>query len=150
MKRLLGIALLAMWIPSLLPASEFDALVREFSRQTGSEQTRIPFFGLARFVVAVSHPAGTSDLRLAVFEHANVQPRNFAKVADEVVGGAWNRIVRVQSRKGESTNIYTRRDGNHLRVLLATVDGKDATFVEMRIKPETLMKFVDEHRCDRH
>jgi hypothetical protein len=150
MKRLLGVALLAIWIPALLPASEFDELVREFSRQTGSEQTHIPFFGIARFVVAVSHPAGTSDLRLAVFEHPNVCPRDFARVADEIVGGRWNRILRAQSRKGDSTNIYTRRDGNHLRLLVATVDRSDATFVEMRIKPEALMKFVDERRCDRH
>jgi hypothetical protein len=149
MKRLWGVALLAMFLPALLPASEFDELVREFSRQTGSEQTRIPFFGIARFAVAISHPAGTSDLRLAVFEHPNVLPRDFAKVTDEITRGGWNRIVRVQSRKGDSTNIYTRRDGNHLRLLLATVDGDDATFVEMRIKPEALMKFVDEHRCDR-
>ena len=150
MKRLLGIILLAIWIPALLPASEFDELVREFSRQTGSPQTRIPFFGIARFVVAVSHPAGTSDLRLAVFEHPNVLPRDFAKVTDGIVRGGWNRIVRVQSRKGDSTNIYTRREGNHLRLLLATVDGDDATFIEMRIRPEALMKFVDEHRCERH
>jgi hypothetical protein len=149
MRRLLGVALVALWLPGLLPASEFDALVREFSRQTGSEQTRIPFFGIARFAIAISHPAGTSDLRLAVFEHPNVLPRNFAKVADEVVGGGWNRIIRVQSRKGASTNIYTRRDGNHLRLLVATVDGEDATFVEMRIKPEALMKFVDEQRGHR-
>ncbi len=149
MKRLLGVVLLAIWIPALLPASEFDELVREFSRQTGSEQTRIPFFGIARFVVAVSHPAGTSDLRLAVFEHPNVLPRDFAKVTDGLVGGGWNPIVRAQSKKGESTNIYTRREGNHLRLLVATVDGDDATFVEMRIKPEALMKFVDEHRGDR-
>ena len=150
MKRLLGVALLATFIPALLPASEFDELVREFSRQTGSEQTRIPFFGIARFAVAISHPAGTSDLRLAVFEHPNVLPRDFAKVTDEITRGGWNRIVRVQSRKGDSTNIYTRRDGNHLRLLLATVDHDDATFIEMRIRPEALMKFVDEHRCDRY
>ncbi len=146
MRRFLGIGLLALCIPAVLPASEFDALVREFSRQTGSEQTRIPFFGLARFVVAVSHPAGTSDLKLAVFEHPNVLPGDFASVTDRVVGGAWNRIVRVQSKKGESTNIYTRRDGNHLRMLVATVNNDDAVFVELRIRPQELMKFVDEHR----
>jgi len=146
MRRYLGIWVLALAIPVLLAASEFDSLVREFSRQTGSEQTRIPFFGLARFVVAVSHPAGTSDLKLAVFEHPNVAPRDFGRVTDQVVGEGWKRIVRVQSRKGESTNIYTREDGTHLRLLVATVDYENATFVEMRIKPQELMKFVDEHR----
>jgi hypothetical protein len=147
MRRILGVALLAMWMPALLPAGEFEVLVHEFSRQTGSEQTRIPFFGVARFVVAVAHPAGTSDLKLAVFEHANVRPRDFARVADDVAGSGWKRIVRVQTRRGESTNIYTHQDGNYLRLLVASVEGENATFVEMRIKPEALMKFVDEHRC---
>jgi hypothetical protein len=147
MKRLLGIAVLVIGIPALLPASDFDTLVSEFSRQTGSEQTHIPFFGIARFVIAIAHPAGTSDLKLAVFEHPNVRPRDFGRVTDEVVGGGWNRIVRSQSRKGQSTSIYTRRDGNHLRLLVASVDDANATFVEMRIRPEALMKFVDEQRC---
>jgi hypothetical protein len=146
MRRYLGIGLLTLCIPVLLAASEFDTLVREFSRQTGSEQTHIPFFGLARFVVAVSHPAGTSDLKLAVFEHPNVLPRDFGRVTDRAVGDAWKRIVRVQSRKGESTSIYTREEGSRLRVLIATVDYENATFIEMRIKPQELMKFVDEHR----
>jgi hypothetical protein len=52
----------------------------------------------------------------------------------------------VQSRKGESTSIYTREEGSRLRVLIATVDYENATFIEMRIKPQALMKFVDEHR----
>jgi hypothetical protein len=98
MRRYLGIGLLALCLPVLLAASAFDTLVREFSRQTGSEQTRIPFFGLARLVVAVSHPAGTSDLKLAVFEHPNVLARDFGRVTDQVAGDGWKRIVRVQSR----------------------------------------------------
>jgi len=146
MRRICGIALLATWLPLLTAASAFDGLVREFSRQTGSQQLHIPFFGLARFVVAVGHPAGTSELKLAVFEHPNLERGSFSTVADGLVGSSWKRIVRVRSKNGESTNIYTQRDGKQLRVLVASVDREDATFVEVRIKPETLMKFVDDHR----
>jgi hypothetical protein len=146
MRRILGLTLFSVLMPGVLAAGEFEGLVKEFSRQTGSQEMHIPFFGLARFVVAVAHPAGTSDLKLAVFEHPNVGPFDFGKVADGIVGRGWNRIVRVRSRKGESTNIYTRQDGSRLRLLLATVDRDDATFVEMRIRPEALMKFVDDHR----
>ena len=71
MRRLSTILLLAVSVPALVPASDFNSLVREFSRQTGVHQTKIPFFGLARFVVAVSHPAGTSELKLAIFENVN-------------------------------------------------------------------------------
>jgi hypothetical protein len=36
-------------------------------------------------------------------------------------------------------------NGKDLRVLLTVLDGGEATFVEVRLKPEALMKFVDEH-----
>jgi len=132
-----------------LPASEFDWMVREFSRETGAKAMHIPFFGLARFVVAVGHPAGTSELRLAIFEHANLEPARFSDMTDVATGGAWKPMVRVRSRDGESTNIYAQGDKDNLRLLITTLerDG-EATFVQVRVKPAALMKFVDEH-CDR-
>ena len=148
MKRLL---VLAMLLPAVVPAADFNGFVREFSRQTGAHQLYIPFFGLARFAVAVAHPAGTSDLKLAVFEHVSTRPADFVQTADSLAsGGGWNRIVRVRDRNGECTNIYTRRDGSHLRLMIASLDNGDATFVELRIQPEQLMKFVDEHNGKHH
>lgn len=140
---------LVLFTSSTLPASEFDWMVREFSRETGAQPMHIPFFGLARFVVAVGHPAGTSELRLAIFEHANLEPARFSDMTDMATGGAWRPMVRVRSRDGESTNIYAQGDKDNLRLLITTLerDG-EATFVQVRVKPATLMKFVDEH-CDK-
>ena len=140
---------LVLCTSSTLPASEFDWMVREFSRETGAQPMHIPFFGLARFVVAVGHPAGTSELRLAIFEHANLEPARFSDMTDMATGGAWRPMVRVRSRDGESTNIYAQGDKDNLRLLITTLerDG-EATFVQVRVKPATLMKFVDEH-CDK-
>jgi len=50
------------------------------------------------------------------------------------------------SRNGESTNIYLRSEGEHLRVLVTSLDHDEATFVQVRIRPERLLQFVDEHR----
>ena len=145
--------LLAVSIPVLVAASDFNGLVREFSRQTGAHQTKIPFFGLARFVVAVSHPAGTSELKLAVFENVNGRQGDFVDTAEGLAsGGGWNRIIRVRSKKGagEFTNIYMRPQGNRLGMLVTTVDNSDAVFLQVCIKPEELDKFIDEHRGERH
>jgi hypothetical protein len=84
----------SLLMPPALPASEFDWLVREFSRESGAKAMHIPFLGLARFVVAAGHPAGTSELRLAVFEHANLESVRFSQLTDEMVGSAWKLIVR--------------------------------------------------------
>ncbi len=146
MRRLCACLACLLFIPALLPASEFDWMVREFSRETGASQTRIPFFGLARFIVAVGHPAGASELRLAIFENTNLEPARFSDLTDMAVGSAWKPMVRVRSRDGESTNIYEQSNGDNLRLLITTLErGGEATFVQVRVKPTTLMKFVDEH-----
>jgi len=144
--RLTAILAALLLLPATLPASEFDWLVREFSRESGLTETRIPFFGLARFAVAVAHPEGTSELKLAIFEHANLESTRFSQLTDEMVGGSWKPVIRVRSRNGESTNIYLQEERQNLRVLITSLDHEDATFVQVRIKPESLMKFVDEHR----
>jgi hypothetical protein len=149
MRRLIALATVLLALPLLLPASEFDWMVREFTRQSGARQLHIPFFGLARFVVAVAHPAGTSELKLAVFEHPRVDAENFSSIADRTVGSAWKPIVRVRSRD-ESSNIYAQPNGKHLRLLIATLDKDDAVFVEVRIHPEELIKFVDQQRHNHH
>ncbi len=138
--------LTCLLLPAVLQAGEFDWMVREFSRETGMKPTHIPFFGLAKFVVAVGHPAGTSELNLAIFENADVDAARFTRITDDAVGSSWKPMVRVRSKSGESTNIYARPSGKEMRVLIATLDHSDATFVEVRVEPEALMRFVDEHK----
>ncbi len=145
MRRVIAILTLTLATAVLLPAGEFDWLVREFSRESGAKPVHVPFFGLARFAVALGHPAGTSDLRLAIFEHTDLESHRFSELTDAVVGREWKPIVRVRSRDGESTNIYTQQQGKELRLLITSLDHQDATFVQVKIRPEELMKFVDEH-----
>jgi hypothetical protein len=150
MRRLILLTSLLLAFSAALPASEFDWMVREFARQSGARQLHIPFFGLARFIVAVGHPAGTSELKLAVFEHAGLLPENFSRLADTTISSAWKPIVRVRSRTGESTNIYVQQSGKNLRVLVATLNKDEAVFVQVRIQPEHLMQFIDDQKRGHH
>jgi hypothetical protein len=147
MRRLAFLLFLA---PCLLPAGEFEWMTREFARQSGTQPLHIPFFGLARFVVGVAHPAGAQDLRLAIFEHAfehaNVRAEQFSRMADSTVGQNWKPIVRVRNSSGEVSNIYVQPEGKHVRVLIATRQNDEVVFVELSIRPSELMKFVDEQR----
>jgi hypothetical protein len=145
LRRVLALCSLALLMPLASFANEFDWLVREFCRESGAHQTHIPFFGLVRFGVAVAHPAGTSELRLAVFEKTNLPSDRFSQLTDSVVGGEWKPMIRVRSRNGESTNIYVQETRKGLRLLITSLDGQDATFVQVRIKPDELIKFVDDH-----
>lgn len=149
MRRFFAVIGLVITVPLLLPANEFDWLVREFSRESGAQRTNIPLFGLVRFGVAVAHPAGTSELQLAIFENASLESQRFSQVTDSVLGPQWKPMVRVRSRNRESTNIYAQQIGKDLRLFVTSLDGGQATFVQVRIKPEQLMRFIDDHRGHR-
>ncbi len=148
MRRFLGTFLLLTACSQVLPASDFDWLVREFSRESGARQVQVPFLGFARFIVAVGHPAGATGMRLALFERGNLGSPRFSYLTDSTVGPSWSPIIRVRSKRGESTNIYVRPEGKQLRLLITSLDKEDATFVEVRLKPKALLKFVDDHCGD--
>ena len=92
MSRFLVICALILFVPLILSANEFDWLVREFSHQSGARQTYIPLFGLVRFSVAVLHPAGAIQLRLAVFEHADLESDKFSQLTDAVAAHKYSWI----------------------------------------------------------
>jgi len=141
--------LLVLWVllqPLPGRANEFDWMVREFSRETGAKQVHIPFLGLARFVVAVGHPAGTSDMRLAIFEKGDLECPHFGSLTDRAVGSSWKPMIRVREANGNATNIYVRPQGRNLQLLVTALERNEATFVQVRIQPEKLMRFVDEHQ----
>lgn len=148
-RRVLAGVMICAALPIASWGSEFDWLVREFARESGMEPIHIPFFGLVRFAVAVVQPAGTSELNLAVFEHARLDPERFREMADHSTGHLWKPMVRVRTNV-ESTNIYGQTEGQRLRLLIATLDKEDATFVQVRVKPEDLMRFVDERKWKKH
>ena len=150
MRRFLACVLICTALPLASWGSEFDWLVREFARESGMEPLHIPFFGLVRFAVAVVQPAGASELNLAVFEHARMDPERFSEMADGAAGHLWKPMIRVRSVNGESTNIYAQTEGQRLRLLIASLDKEDATFVQVRVKPQELMRFVDEQKWRRH
>src|SRR3954453_23089558 len=150
MNRSCAVCALILLLPLTLPANDFDWLIREFSRQSGARQTYIPLFGLVRFSVAVVHPAGASELRLAVFEHANLEYEKFIRLTDAVVSHEWKPIVRIRSGNNESTNVYAQQRGRDLRLLLASLDGREAAFVQVQIRPAELIRFIDDHRRREH
>ncbi len=150
MRLALALTVLLVSSAASLPASEFDWMTREFARQSGAQQLHPAIFGFARFVVAIVHPAGATDLRMAVFEHAQIDSHAFTRIADSAAGSAWKPMIRVRESNGEITNIYAQPDGKHVKLLIATYDKDDTVFIEVRVQPQALMKFVEEHSDHHH
>lgn len=146
MRRMWALILSAgLMAPILTNAGDFDRVVHEFSRQSGVSQTKIPFFFLARAAIAVGHPAGTSQINLAIFENASFDADRFSRLTDAAVRSDWKPMIRVRSKGGESTNIYARASGREMHMIIATYENNEATFVEVRVEPDALMRFIQEH-----
>lgn len=148
MKRISALtltSLLLVSVPVILGASEFDWVVRQVERDSGCRRMHIPFFGLAQFFVGVTHPAGASDLKLAIFEKPSVSESEFTRILEGAAQSRWRPMIRVRSRN-ESTNIYIQNSGQKLRLLIGTMEHGEATLVHLQIKPESLLRWVDTNR----
>lgn len=140
-------ACLLLFHPRAIRAAEFDQLVHIVEQQSGCERTHIPFFWLARAAVAVSRPAGTSELKLAMFEHPTIAPEDFSAIVDGALGSSWRPMIRVRSQKGEVTTIFLQENRTQaVRLLIAHRDLSDAMLMQVRLNVDRLLHFVDEHQ----
>ncbi len=144
--------------PSRAGDREFDAIVRRVETYYATPPTRIPLFGLANLIVKVAHPAGATDLKLAIFEDmrrpAFTGGEEFTTLVSEALGPDWRPFVRVHSRRDrEWTCIYSNASGNRLGLLIATLEQREATLVRVRLNTKALLDWVHDpvrQACGRH
>jgi hypothetical protein len=142
------IACLAWSEPGVSGDREFDGLVRRIEARYETDQVRIPLFGLVNFFVKVVRPAGTTDLKLAVFEDMRrplVDGEEFTHLVAEGLGPAWHPFVRVEShRKNEWTSIYADAGGNRLRLLIASMERQEATLIRVHLNTDATLRWVSD------
>ena len=143
-KILLAIALCAA-VPALgadgwFDDRPFDRMIRRVEHHFGARRARIPFLGLATFFSGVVRPVGAKGLKLAIFENVDTAARG------EFVPGidsSWRPLLRVHSnRRADDVYMYARPEGSWTRLLLLTVDRRDAVLMEMSFKPDRLGEFL--------
>jgi len=142
--------LLALILFAALPLrADFDAVVKEVESHSGLKRVRIPFLGLARFVVWVVHPEGVHDFQLATFEgHGDIDGSRIGEMLARNAGPGFRPIVRVHSnrRGSEWTFIYARPVGETFELMLATHEHRDTTVVRAVVDLERLQRAVNHSR----
>jgi len=128
---------------------EFDRVVSAVEKHYGVKRTHIPLMGLANFVLKVSHPAGTSGVKIAVFEDlpSPSGPDELAdldRFMDQICAGRLHPLVVTRSRAaGESAYILTGEVGKSTQMLIATFERHEATVIEATVNIETLLKLLN-------
>ena len=121
----------------------FDKVVRRVENHFAARRTEIPFLGLATFFSHAARPVGAKGLKLAIFENVVTEGRGeFSPGIDS----SWRPLVRVHSRGRDDVYVYARPEGSWTRLLMLTVDRREAVLVEMSLKPDRLGEFISRWR----
>lgn len=128
--------------------NEFDHVVKAIESHYGTRRTHIPFMGLANFAVRVAHPAGTSEIKLAVFEDLKTLGDGDQRELDHFMNSLSSRdlhpLVRVRSRRDdEATYIFAGDFSKSTRLLIATFQPSEATVIEVKVDVNTLLKWIN-------
>ena len=124
---------------------EFNDVVKAISEQFDTKPMRIPFMGLAKFVVKVAHPAGTKQLNIAIFENLDEDKGSGSDLIDSVrlaVGKQWKPFVMVRGDHEENTLVYMVGKGNDVRLLVVTAERDETVVVEVKVSPEAMQKWM--------
>jgi VWFA-related protein len=145
---ILSLALSLTYTTAEARDNEFKALVKHIETHYRARRTRIPFLGLAGFIVKVVRPAGVKGFKLAVFEDqdfsASAEDRTFESVMGRALSAEWQPLVRVHSRKsGERVYVYAKPKGKDLELMIATLERREAVVIQVKVNPDTLAKWME-------
>jgi len=125
-------------------ASDFDSLVRQMESNYGQKRVYIPLLGLVNFGLKIVRPAGTKDLKLAVFEDVDSRRHPSVEQLDSTfLPQGWKPFVRVQSEK-ERVQIYAREAQRDHELLITTFERNEAVMVRVRLNAERLARWIND------
>ena len=148
MRRLL--LLLALSPAAFAVDRQFGDIVRAISDEFHTRPVHIPFFGLVNMVAFAAHPAGTSHIDLAVFEHLDTSDRtgrDLQQLVQRAVGRGWQPFIQVHSRRHgaeELVMVYLRPEGRSCRLLVTSIERDQATVVELKLNPDGFERWISD------
>jgi hypothetical protein len=124
--------------------AEFRRVVHSIESNYRVHHTRIPFLGLAMFF---ARPAGVHGFHLAVFESMpNISsPEEVRTLVENSLDPGWYPFVRVRSRgksDSETTLIYTRPDGNRMKMMIVNIEPSESVIVKMDISEHAMDEWM--------
>ncbi|HWQ54888.1 MAG TPA: hypothetical protein VN442_14475 [Bryobacteraceae bacterium] len=92
-------------------------------------------------------PAGTKDMKMAIFEDlpvidTEVDTRN---LFCENLGPEWKPFVRVHSRRdNETVTIYAKMGGKDMRILMAVLEPREAVIMQLKVNKKALQRWFED------
>jgi hypothetical protein len=126
---------------------DFSRLVKEVESQFDLKRQHVRVFGLTKPVAKLARHSSTEVLDLAILERQTfprTHDREFSEVAREALSQEWRSLVRIVSRRdGEGTSIYARRDGEHYRLIIATLEPNEVVLIQLKMNSDDVCRLID-------
>jgi hypothetical protein len=151
-KLLIAIFLMVLTVGFTVPAAsakpnEYDAIVRHLETKYQAKKVHIPFMWLARFAVAVVHPAGVKSFKVTIFENLKFSRDRLDQEMQEAMrnsfGTEWVPILRVRSRDGEQVYMYMREAGANVKITMVTIEKEQAAVIRATFDANKLAEFIN-------
>jgi hypothetical protein len=139
----------ALAIPCFAGDREFNSVVSTVEAQYGVHKMHVPLLGFATFCLKMAGTPGTSDMKIAVFQHMP-RPRGssdleFEQRVTSSLGPEWQRFVRVRTQENNGfTIIYTNAGEKDIKMMIVTLQPDDATVVQVKLKSSDLKRWIDD------
>jgi len=157
---LVPVGLAAVMTPAIMLAANgtggmgggFDEVVRGIEHRYHVHANKIPFMGLISFVAGRATHGGVRGLHVAEIENVQgpIDGEEFNALVEEKAGKGWQRIIRETSRSGDDQNlILVRPEGDHLGMLVVSLDGHEMNVVQLSMNPDQLTDEMAKHRHHR-
>jgi hypothetical protein len=142
--------------PGQLRADDFGKIVHKIETSYHVHRNYRFLMGFARVVVKCTGGfTGVGAFKIALFENQRLFSANPDSGLDDVVQSAgehgWQSIIKSYSRHNdEHAYIYARPEGKDLKLLIVSVERNEAVVIQVKINPDKLSRFIDEHEGGGH
>ena len=156
-KRLLTRLSIAVVMLTLAPAASlagdesFSSVVKHIKSNYHAKQQG--FFGammLARFAVKFIKPAGVKNFKVVLLKDLDYSeapgPRNgqFHAIIQSKIDPMWTPLVQYSSpREKQWTYVYVTREKEDVKLLVVTLQQRDAVVLQTKFSPERLIEFMN-------
>lgn len=140
-------SVLGAW-PAQPADRDFSDVVRAIGEQLHAKPQHIPLFGLVNLYTAAAHPAGTKHIELATFENVHYLHGYQKSIPESVraaVGESWKPFIHVRSEHDrETVLVYMRETGHNCKLLIVSMEDREATVVEILLDIDGLSRWIDD------
>lgn len=131
---------------ALAQNADYSAVVKLVESHYHVKHRGTPF--IATWAVKAVHPQGVRDFKMATFEDQDFSATSdaeFALAVRRLLTPTWQPLIQVRSRQDAAqTYVYLKEAGENFKVMVVTIERRDATVLQAEVSPQTLAKWLKE------